>query len=266
MRVLVIRYITLWKTFFSNCLTRELEFKFNFLGNLFVDSSFYISQYFFFHIIFSYVDALGAFKRDEIIIFLLVTYIADAIFNIFFGKNLYEINRSIVKGNLDFLLIKPINHQFYISFRYVGVTDIVQLIILFFILIKAYSIYSINVEWLNIIIFSISLLCGVLIWYSVEFLLFSLAFWFRSFGSAGWLSNNFIKFSRRPDSIFTGLLRKTLMSFIPMAMICSVPTRFLIFSIDYQLFSLQIFISLIFLYVTTIIWKKGLFRYESASS
>ena len=65
MRVLVIKYLKLWKTFFLNCLTRELEFKFNFLGNLLIDSSFYISQYFFFHIIFSYVDSLGEFKRDE---------------------------------------------------------------------------------------------------------------------------------------------------------------------------------------------------------
>jgi len=266
MKALVINYFKLWKTFFSNCLTRELEFKFNFLGNLFIDSSFYISQYFFFHIIFSYTNSLGVFKKDEVVIFLLVTYIADSIFNIFFGRNLYEINRSIVKGNLDFLLIKPINHQFYISFRYVGVTDIVQFIILSFILIRAYSIYVINIQWFNIFIFFISLLCGVLIWYAVEFLLFSLAFWFRSFASAGWLSNNFIKFSRRPDSIFSGILRKTLMTFIPMAMICSIPTRFLIFSFDSKLFFLQICITIWFLYLTTVIWHKGSYHYESASS
>ena len=107
-----------------------------------------------------------------------------------------------------------------------------------------------------------------MIWYAVEFLLFSLAFWFRSFASAGWLSNNFIKFSRRPDSIFSGVLRKTLMTFIPMAMIASVPARFLIYgpSSGWDLLIIQILICISFFILSRYIWLRSLLKYESASS
>jgi len=51
-----------------------------------------------------------------------------------------------------------------------------------------------------------------------------------------------------------------------MAMISSVPARFLIFGANIKLLCLQIVVAFIFLWITTIIWKKGLMKYESASS
>ena len=94
----------------------------------------------------------------------------------------------------------------------------------------------------------------------------SLVFWLRNFSYAGWLAGELIKYSRRPDSIYKKWFRKTLFSIFPMAMICSVPSRMLIFGIDLKLLLLQFFIASIFLWITTVIWKKGLQRYESASS
>ena len=44
----MLRYVVLWRSFFSNSLTRDMEFKANFLGGLFVDAIFYGIQFFFF--------------------------------------------------------------------------------------------------------------------------------------------------------------------------------------------------------------------------
>ena len=51
MEDLVRRYLTLWKSFFMNSLTRDMEFKANFLGGLFVDTIFYGVHFFFFSVI-----------------------------------------------------------------------------------------------------------------------------------------------------------------------------------------------------------------------
>ena len=106
----------------------------------------------------------------------------------------------------------------------------------------------------------------MLIFYSVEFIIACLAFWFRNFSYAGWLAGELTKYSRRPDSIYKNFFRKTLFTFFPMAMISSVPARFLIFGANIKLLCLQIVVAFIFLWITTIIWKKGLIKYESASS
>ena len=84
MRLMVHRYLKLWLAFFRNSLSRDMEFKMNFIGNLFIDTIFYGSLYFFFSVIFSYVDSLGDFSRDAVIIFLIITYLTDTVFLFFF--------------------------------------------------------------------------------------------------------------------------------------------------------------------------------------
>ena len=69
---MVLRYFRLWIAFFKNSLTRDMEFKTNFLGDLFIDGIFYGSMYFFWSVIFSYVDVLGDFNQQAVIIFLIV--------------------------------------------------------------------------------------------------------------------------------------------------------------------------------------------------
>ena len=58
--------------------------------------------------------------KDMVIIFLIVTYMIDSFFEFLFGANIYSFNQMIIKGNLDFILTKPINSQFLLSLRYVG--------------------------------------------------------------------------------------------------------------------------------------------------
>ena len=63
------KYIKLWKTFFTNSLTREMEFKANFLSHLLVDLVYYLSLYLFYYVIFQYTDQIGDFNK-EIVLFL----------------------------------------------------------------------------------------------------------------------------------------------------------------------------------------------------
>ena len=123
---MVLRYIKLWSAFFRNSLSRDMEFKMNFIGNLFIDTIFYGSLFFFFSIIFSYVDSLGDFTKDAVIIFLIITYLTDTVFLFFFGSNTFQVNRMVVRGDLDILLLKPVNPLFFISFRYVSTYAIIS--------------------------------------------------------------------------------------------------------------------------------------------
>ena len=109
MRHSVHKYIKLWRTFFTNSLTREMEFKANFLSHLLVDLVYYLSLYLFYYVIFQYTDQIGDFNKETVIIFMIVTYMIDAIFEFFFSSNIGSFNTMVVKGNLDFVLTKPVN-------------------------------------------------------------------------------------------------------------------------------------------------------------
>ena len=267
MKPMVNRYFNIWKAFFKNTLSRDMEFKLNFIFEIFIDSIYYLSLFFFFKIIFQFTQTLGDFNQDAVIIFLITLYISDSLYVFFLGGNVFNINSAVKQGDLDFILLKPVNSQFFISCRYVNFHALVSLIILSTLLIKlTYSYHGNTIILLNYLFFDISLILGMFIFYSFEFIISSLVFWFRNFSYAGWLAGELIKYSRRPDSIYKNFFRKMLFTIFPMAMISSVPARFLIFGINIKLFIIQIIVSIIFLWITTIIWKKGLLRYESASS
>ena len=264
---MVNRYFIVWKAFFRNTLSRDMEFKMNFIFEIFIDAIYYFSLFFFFKIIFQFTDSLGDFNKDAVVIFLVTLYISDLLYVFFLGGNVFNINNAVKQGDLDFILIKPINSQFFISCRYVTTNALISLTILICLLIRlTYVYHDYQIIFINYIFYSISLIFGIFIFYSFEFIIASLAFWFRNFSYAGWLAGELTKYSRRPDSIYKNFFRKTLFTIFPMAMVSSVPARFLIFGVNMQLLFLQIVVASIFLWITTIIWKRGLLKYESASS
>ena len=267
MKHMVNRYFSVWKAFFRNTLSRDMEFKLNFIFEIFIDAVYYGSLFFFFQIIFQFTDSLGDFNKDAVIIFLVTLYISDLLYVFILGGNVFNINNAVKQGDLDFILIKPINSQFFISCRYVMTNALISLSILICLLIRLTYLYHGNeIFFINYIFYTVSLIFGIFIFYSFEFIIASLAFWFRNFSYAGWLAGELTKYSRRPDSIYKNFFRKTLFTIFPMAMVSSVPARFLIFGVNIKLLLLQIVVSIIFLWFTTLIWKKGLLRYESASS
>ncbi len=267
MKHLVSRYINIWFAFFRNTLSRDMEYKMNFIFEIFIDAVYYGALFFFFHVIFQFTDSLGDFTQDAVIIFLITLYISDLLYVFFLGVNVFEVNNKVKSGDLDYILLKPINSQFFISCRYVMTNALISLTILICLLVRLIYIYHGNqILLINFIFYSISIILGIFIFYSFEFIISCLAFWFRNFSYAGWLASELTKYSRRPDSIYKSWLRKSLFTIFPMAMICSVPARMLLFGPNFSLLTLQFFIAVFFLLLTIFIWNKGLLRYESASS
>ena len=267
MRHSVLKYLKLWIAFFSNSLTREMEFKSNFIAHIAVDLIYYTSLYLFYYVIFQFTDTIGSFTKETVIIFMIVTYMIDAFYEFFFSGNIYSFNQMIVKGNLDFILTKPVNSQFLLSLRYVGFNGIISfslLLVLLFYLTTNYPHHPISVT--NYILFFISFIIGNIIWYAIDFMIHCLSFWFKNFSVAGWLGSNIKQFSMRPDTIYNGVLRKILFSFFPMALIASVPVRFLIFGFDGYLLLNQLIVGVVFFGLARYVWLNSLLRYESASS
>ena len=60
---MVARYLYLWFSIFRYSLSRDMEYKTNFIGSLFVDAIYYTVWYYFFEIIYSKTTMLGHFCK-----------------------------------------------------------------------------------------------------------------------------------------------------------------------------------------------------------
>ena len=269
MKLMVLRYIHLFYSIFKYSLSRDMEYKTNFIGSLFVDTIYYFSWYYFFEVIYSKTSVLGDFDREDILVFLIATFFVDTIFMMLFDGAGY-LREHIRTGSLDFILLRPVNSQFLISFRYIRSYALVSIVILSIILYNILFLFHPHaLNFINIVLFVVSLFLGTVIWYCFEFLTSCLTFYFRDFRTGGWLTHEIMKFSMRPDTIYQGLIRKILFSILPMALVASVPSRLLLYGptlLNQKYFIIQIIIVSILLILTRILWTIGLKRYESAQS
>ncbi len=266
---MVLKYIYLWISIFKYSLSRDMEYKTNFIGSLFVDGIYYITWYYFFEIIYSKTEVLGDFYREDILVFLIATFFVDTLYMMLFD-GASHLREHIRTGSLDFILLRPGNSQFLISFRYIRSYTLVSLLVLTIILYNVLSSFhpeSLNIS--NFLFFILSISMGVLIWYCFEFITSCLTFYFRDFRTGGWLTHEIMKFSMRPDSIYSGFIRKILFTILPMALVASVPARLLLNGLTYQnqkYFISQVIVVIVLFLISRVIWRIGLKKYESAQS
>ena len=78
------RYFSLWYSILKYSLSRDMEYKTNFIGSLFVDGIYYVTWYYFFEVIYSKTTMLGDFDREAILVFLISTFFVDTLFMMLF--------------------------------------------------------------------------------------------------------------------------------------------------------------------------------------
>jgi ABC-2 type transport system permease protein len=120
------RYLRLYTAFWRNCFRQALEFRVNFWSNVFTNLGWVLSLVIFMKVIFMNTKAVAGWSEAEMFV-LVGTYstlrgIADTLFY----RNLSDLPTQIRTGMMDFILLRPVNSQFYMSLRYVALDNIGQ--------------------------------------------------------------------------------------------------------------------------------------------
>jgi len=109
------KYLKVYKKFLHTSLASELEYKTNILVDLITAILSLIGSIFLLSIFFQYNGSVGGCEFKHALIILGIYTILNGITNTWFNPNLTEIVKHIREGTLDFVLLKPIDSQFFIS-------------------------------------------------------------------------------------------------------------------------------------------------------
>lgn len=113
-------YRRVFQTFARNSLIREMTFRVNFLVQCISATSWTLMNIGFYIIVFKHTDSIGkdtGWQQDEFFLFLGTTWLINSLVQTFFMPNVQDFSELIRTGNLDFVLVKPIDTQFLISFQ-----------------------------------------------------------------------------------------------------------------------------------------------------
>ncbi|MGB3694124.1 MAG: ABC transporter permease [Spirulinaceae cyanobacterium] len=258
------RYIKVLMLFWATATAAELEYRLNFLiaalsslgslaGNLFSLFLFYRTGYEF-----------EGWSWEESLIVLGVFTILQGFSTTFLVPNLNRIVKQVEKGTLDFILLKPISSQFWLSTRMVSPWGIPDLLFGWAIII--YAGIRLGLSWGDYLLSLVPLLFGLMILYSLWFMLGTTSVWFVKIYNVTEVLRGFLEAGRYPLVAYPAIYRLFFTFVVPVAFLTTVPAQAMLGKGEIIWFLGAGILALILLTVSKLFWGFALRFYTSASS
>lgn len=260
------RYLKIIFVNAKNCLIRIMEFRSEVISWS-VFSVFWIFVFLaFVNVIFGQITAISGWTKDQVLVLFTVQELFIGCMWIFILPGVLDFSKSISKGELDFMLLRPINTRFLLTFRRFEFDQYGRIIVTLILLKIFLSNLNISISLLNVVGALLIFVLGMFIFYSLFFLIATLSFWFINLFNLEDLLDSVVNAGRYPSSIYKGGLKIVFGYIIPLAFTATFPTQILLGNENPGIFISAILIAAGMFFVSHLFWNFALKRYSSASS
>lgn len=217
-------------------------------------------------IIYSNTPALAGWGVYEMLALLGVFRIMIGVITLIIAPNMRAVMEDVRKGTFDFVVLKPINSQFYASLRRIVMWRLADIAVGVGMLAYAVVKLRVSLSAAQIGVFLVLIACAAVVIYCVWLVLATTAFWFTRVSNIEMIFWNLFETGRYPIDIFKGGLRWALTYVIPLAMLTTLPTATLLGKTQWQQVWGAIGLAAILFLATSWFWRVGLKRYTGASA
>lgn len=243
----------------------ELEYRFNIAARFFTDIIWYIAQLSVFEVLFRHTNSMNGWSIDETRVFMGVLFVTDAIYMLLFSENLDRMGEKIRRGDLDLLLVKPVNSQWMLSFQKVSIAYVGNAIFSMAWLIWALlQIWNQSLSSLLWLIATVPMSLAIV--YTIRFVTAAAALFLTKADAVNYIWYQLYRLGTRPDSFYPEILRYIVLSAFPIAFLASVPAQVILGKTGPEVLLWGYILGAVFIFGSTQFWKRGLQSYGSASS
>ncbi len=242
-------------------------FRMDFFGPFFVDGSLFVIQLLAFGVIYSNIDTIGGWHQGEMILYIGTFSLLNAV-NMtlyFFGVN--GIPDKVRSGELDLYLTKPVSPLFRLSFENISPGSVPLMIMSICIIAYGAAMSKVQVTALRVLEYLFWLLLMGILYYDMEVIIRSVSLYVVSMARMEQLENAGINLCMKlPGIAFYGVYKFIFYLLLPYGIMATLPVQSMIGDMDYKLAMYGILVVVLFSAGACLMWKKGLKRYNSASS
>jgi ABC-2 type transport system permease protein len=260
------RYLKLLTIFYRYSILKELEYRVNFIANVFMSAFWLAWAIIGVSVFFLYREKMGDWTYPEVLMVVGLFTFFTGVMEALLRPNVGAIIEQIRDGTFDFVLTKPINAQFIASLRNLVVWRLVDVIIGLNLIVYALNLLGISPTLDRIAIFTIMLASAILIVYSLWLTMSSLAFWFVRIDNVTELFYAFYEAGRYPVTIYRGAVRALLTFIVPIAFVTTFPASALLGRLDSTTVWTGVTFAIVFLIASNRFWNFAIRHYSSASS
>ncbi len=262
------RYFEIYAALWKNSVAREMSFKATFILWIFVECLWFGLQLSFIGVIYLQTKSVDTWTQWQVILLVGTSQLIQQVFHAFFLVNCTNLSELVRTGKLDFLMLLPVNTRFIISLRQVDLGAFVNAALAIAVILYSAAKLHLHPGFVQVSGFLVLCLAGILIHYSLMFLLASISFWTVRAQGIVWGYYNLFQLARLPDEAFQKGMFKAFFTFaIPMILVSNVPARVLAGKVASPRFMLLLLgMCVICMAVSEWGWRQSLRRYTSASS
>jgi len=260
------RYVRLYACFLRFSFSRAMEFRLDFGFRIFMDMVWYVVNFLFFWVLFRHTSLLGGWTYDQTLVFMGGVFVSDALHMTIFSNNMWWLPYLINKGDLDYYLVRPVSSLFFVSLREFAANSFVNLLMAAAVLSWALLRHPAPLGAGPLVLFLACLLVGVFLHYLLNLMFLLPAFWMHTSHGLREMYFSFTETMTRPAGIFTGWVRRFLVTVLPFAVIVSFPTRALFEGDAWPVVIHLVAVTAVAFLAALAMWRAGVRSYVSASS
>ena len=258
------RYLKVLRLFWEVAIAAELEYRLNFViatlssltalgGSLFGLFLFYRTGYEF-----------QGWQWQEALVVLGVFTMLQGFSATFLSPNLSQIVKHVQEGTLDFVLLKPISSQFWLSTRTISPWGAPDLILGAAMVL--YAGHQLELGLRNYLAALVPLALGFLSLYSLWFMLGATSIWFVKIYNVTEVLRGFLEAGRFPIVAYPAAFRVFFTFVIPVAFLTTVPAQVFLNRIEISWLAGSCLLAISLFQVSRLFWRFALRFYTSASS
>ncbi len=258
------RYWQVLILFWSTSIAAELEYRLNFviasltslgnfLGSIFGLFLFYRTGYTF-----------SGWSWQEATIVLGIFTLLQGFSSTFLVPNLNKIVQQVETGTLDFVLLKPINSQFWLSTRSISPWGIPDLF--FGVVLIVYAGMQLGLKIGDYLFSLIPISFGLIILYSLWFILGATSIWFVKIYNVTEVLRGLMDAGRYPMEAYPAVYRFFFTFIIPVAFLTTVPAETMLARSPHLWIFASGMLALFLFLAAKYFWQYALRFYTSASS
>jgi ABC-2 type transport system permease protein len=266
------RYTRLLGALARYTLSREMAFRGNFLVKVSVEVLWLGILLAFYRTVFAKTQVIAGWPENEYLFFVGSFFALNGLIETFFLENCNDFAELVRTGDLDFLLLRPIDEQFLVTCRKIDWGTGPNVFMGGAVMAIALYQMGWHFDSVRVLAFVVTFACGIAIAYSFMLLLTSLSVWMvrnQSLMEMWWL---FTTLARYPKEIFKvrGSWAEPMgfffTFFVPILLVANVPANSMVRVLDRGMIGFTLAATVGVVWVSRWFFQHALRSYRSASS
>jgi ABC-2 type transport system permease protein len=263
----LVRYFAIYAALWKTSVTREMSFKGNFILWIVVEVLWFALQLCFISVLYLQTNSIGTWTQWQVVLLVGASSFIQQTYQAIFLSNCVNLSELVRTGKMDFLLMLPVNTRFVVSLRQVDLGSFVNGAFAVAVMVYAAGKLGLHPTVPQLLGFLALCAVGILIHYSLMFMLAAISFWTVRAQGIVWGYYNLFNIARMPDEAFRGVFKAVFTFVLPVLLVSNVPVRVLAHKLTSPtLWLVLLGMGVVCAVISEWFWRLSVRRYTSAST